>query len=292
METGVIVALTTAFLYGSWAVPVKTLKVEAKVQAFWLTFGHLLIALVIFAFVPILPTFSDLVGPFIGGIMWAVGVIMAFIGIKHLGIARAFGIWIPTGLFTSVIIGLTFFNEARSISIGSLLKIFISVGMLISAALLIISTSKGEKKLGNVKLGILMSLGIGLLHGSFFVPMGQTTLSSSQALLPASLGMVATTLVVAVHQKLKLNSGLNANARIMLGGIILGLGNMTALITIKLLGLSIGFPLTQLAIVINTLWGVLLFKEVTTTKGKIIISIGILLALAGAILLNYTRVAP
>lgn len=291
MNIGIAFALITALLYGSWAVPAKTLKVDAKVMAFWLTVGHLLIAFIVFLFSPSLLSINNSTGPFFGGLMWAIGIILAFVGIKNLGIARAFGIWIPTLLLVSSVWGLIFFGEAQGMSIEKLLKVILSITLLIAAALLIISTSKGEKKLGNIKVGILSSIAIGLLHGSFFVPMNFTNLSASQALLPASIGMILVTATVSFFKKLKLNIGTIPNLRMATGGVILGVGNMTALMTIKLLGVSTGFPLTQLAIVVNTLWGVFVFKEVTSKSGKLIISLGIAMALAGAILLNSARVS-
>lgn len=69
-------------------------------------------------------------------------------------------------------------------------------------------------------------------------------------------------------------------------GIILGAGNYAALLTIQSLGVAQGYPLTQLGIIINTLWGVLYFKEVTSQKTIILITISIFLALVGIFVLN------
>lgn len=291
MNQGVAFALLTAILYGSWAVPVKTLKIDPKAQAFWLTIGHLIAAFIIFLFVtqPLPP--NELIGPVFGGIVWSVGIIMGFVGIKNLGITRAIGIWVPTLILVSAMWGLIYFEEAVGLGTAKLSQICLALFLLIVGSLAIISTSKGDKKLGNVKLGIIASLIIGVCHGSFFVPMSLSSLQPNVALLPLSLGMVATTAVVSLAQKTKLNYGKSETLRMISGGLFLGFGNLTAFIAIKLLGVSRGFPLTQLAIVVNTLWGVLYFKEVTTTKGKVMISLGIILALVGAILLNAARVS-
>jgi len=71
--------------------------------------------------------------------------------------------------------------------------------------------------------------------------------------------------------------------------LILGAGNYTALLTINILGVSRGYPLTQLAIVVNTIWGICYLKEVTTSKKKLLIIVGIILAIIGAILINSVR---
>lgn len=291
MEIGVALALLTALLYGSWTVPVKTLKIPATAQAFWLTVGHLIASAIIFLVTPQTLALKDVIGPMLAGVIWSAGIILAYVGIKNLGITRAIGIWVPVLIVTSALWGLIFFGEAKNLAPEKLVQIAVALFLLIVGSLAIISTSKGEKKIGNVKLGIIASFAIGLCHGSFFVPLSYTSLPSNVALLPLSISMVTTTALVNLFGKTKINYNLKTIFRMISAGLILGFGNYTAFITIKLLGLSRGFPLTQLAIVINTLWGVLFFKEVTTEKGKIVIGIGILLALAGAVLLNSARVS-
>ena len=50
MSVGIIFAIATIFLFGSWAVPTRTLEVDPKVKAFWLTVGHFLLSGIIFIF--------------------------------------------------------------------------------------------------------------------------------------------------------------------------------------------------------------------------------------------------
>jgi len=47
--------------------------------------------------------------------------------------------------------------------------------------------------------------------------------------------------------------------------------------------------LTQLGIIVNTLWGALVFREVTTFRGKVFIAAGVIVAIIGAIFLNSAR---
>ena len=160
---------------------------------------------------------------------------------------------------------------------------------MIAAAITVISSIKAEKMVGSAKFGILASVAIGLFHGSVFVPLRASHLPLSAIFLPWGLGMALTTSAIVLVGKFKLNHGLVANSRMLSGGLILGVGNYLALLTIKYLGYANGFALTQLAIVVNTLWGALFFKEVTTTRGKILIATGVTIALIGAIILNSAR---
>lgn len=289
MNTGVIFAILTILFFGSWPVPTKTLKIDPRIQAFWLTVGHFLLSLVIFLFVAEPISLAETIGPFIAGVLWSIGIISGYIGIKHLGITRALGIWIPIVLVISALWGLIFFGEAKALGLGGLVQTVLAIVLLIIAALLIISSSKGEKKLGNLKIGILSAVVIGLIHGSFFVPLRTSDLPIFVTFLPLTLGMVAVTSLVILFNKLKLAGGFSQILRMISAGFVLGGGNYTALLTVQYLGVAQGYPLTQLGIIVNTLWGVLVFKEVNTFKGKVLVAIGVIVAIIGAIALNSAK---
>lgn len=292
MNIGIVYAVLTAFLYGSWAVPTKTIKIEPNVQAFFLTLGMLITGVVIFlATGRQLAPVHLLTLPFIAGILWSLGIILAFVGIKELGITRGFGIWIPTNIIVGALWGLIFFKEAKRMTPDKLLFSIFGICLLIVAALAIISSIKAQKVIGNAKRGVLASVGIGLLHGSVLVPLNASNLPFSTTLLPFALGTVIFNTLVVLFNKLNLRYDLITIGRMVSGGLILGTGNYLALLAIKNLGYANGFALTQLAIIINTLWGVLVFKEVTTKKGKTLIVVGVIVALVGAFILNSARVA-
>ena len=290
MNLGIFFAALTILLFGSWAVPTKTLKIGPQVQAFWLTIGHFVLSLIIFLFVAQSITISQSVMPFIAGVLWAIGITSGYIGIKHLGITRALGLWIPIVIVTSALWGLVFFGEAKVLGTQKLIQTVIAIGLLISAALAVILSSKGENKLGNIKIGIIASVTLGLIHGSFFVPLRASNLPIFVTFLPLTIGMIAATSLIAQIQKLKLNYDFLSVFKMILAGLILGGGNYTALLTIQHLGVAQGYPLTQLAIVINTLWGTLVFKEATSAQGKILIAFGVTIALIGAFILNSARI--
>ena len=289
MNIGLIFALITILLFGSWAVPTKTLKIDPKIQAFWLTVGHFILSTIVFLFFLQPFTFTQFIYPLIAGALWSVGIIAGFRGIKELGITRAIGIWIPVVILTSASWGLIYFGEAAKMSSMQLGQTILSIFLLICAALFIVSSSKGEKKLGNIKLGVIMSLVLGIFHGSFFVPLQTSNLPITVSFFPFTIGMIIVTAFLVVREKFNVKFNFKETVRMMSGGFILGGGNYTALLTIANLGVSQGYPLVQLAIVVNTLWGVIYFREATNTKAKLLIFIGIIFAIIGAILLNNAR---
>lgn len=286
---GIMLAIITIFLFGSWAVPSTSLKIDPKIKTFWLTIGHFTLSALVYLFFFQSFFFSQFAFPFVAGMFWGIGMLFGFIGIKHLGMARAFGIWTPTVILVSATWGLFFFGEIETFTANNLILSLFSILLLIIAALAIIFSNKGEKKLGNVKVGILSALLLGILHGSYFIPLRTSTLSIFVTFLPLTLGMLLVSSLAIFTRKISLKSNPFSILRMILSGVILGAGNYTAMLTIQYLGVSRGYPLTQLGIVVSTLWGIFFFKEVTTFKRKAFVTVGIFIAIIGAVLLNLAR---
>ena len=170
METGIFFAILTILFFGSWAVPTKTLKIKPEVQAFWLTVGHFILSGIVFIFVAQPLKLNEATPSFIAGFLWGMGIISGYIGIKHLGITRALGIWVPLIILTSTLWGLFYFGEIWNLQGEKLTLTAVGIFLLIIAALAVIHSSKGEDKIKNARIGILASAFLGLIHGSYFVP--------------------------------------------------------------------------------------------------------------------------
>lgn len=289
MSFGLLFAALTILLFGSWAVPIKTLQIEPKVQAFWLTVGHLFFAVVVFlASSSPLPTSATL-WPLVAGIIWGIGMIAGFVAIKHIGITRAIGIWSPTVIVVGALWGLLYFGELWTLGHSRLLLTGVSIVLVIVAALLVILSKEDTTQLKNVKIGVICALCLGVFHGSYFVPLYASKFTIFTTFVPLSGGMVLTTFFVVRVKKLALFYDRLSLFRMLVAGMLLCSGNYTALLTLKYLGVSLGYPLTQFGIVVNTLWGIFLFKEVVTKRGYALVSTGVTIVIFGAVLLNFAR---
>jgi glucose uptake protein len=71
-----------------------------------------------------------------------------------------------------------------------------------------------------------------------------------------------------------------------ISGLMWNVGNFSSVFATLLLGFTIGFPLTQLSLVVQALFGIVLFKEVTGKLEIIFYAIGVALILAGAFMLG------
>lgn len=187
------------------------------------------------------------------------------------------------------LVGPIFFGEAKLLGAEKVIRTVLAISFLLLSTLAIVMSSKGEKKFGNVKTGLLAALVIGIFSGSFFVPMRLSPLPPAVSFLPMSIGTVLLTSFLLLIKKQKVLYDTSTTARMILAGIILGGGNFMSLLTIQKLGVAQGFPLTQMALIVNTLWGVFFFKEVATTRGKLFIALSIVIAIVGILTLNSAR---
>jgi len=286
---GYFFALLTILFFGSWPVPTKTLKIDPIVQSFWLTVGHCILSLSIFLFVIEPISISQMVFPFIGGVLWAIGITAGYVAIKHLGISRAVAVWMPVIIIVSVLWGLVYFGEITALSVQKLILNFVAVVCLISAAVTVVLSTKTEQKSLNVPIGVFAAITLGIFHGSFFVPMRVSALPVFVTFVPFTVGMVLTMTFFVLYKRISVIYELKAVARMLLSGLLVGAGNYTAVLTTNYLGVAQGYPLTQMAIIVNTLWGMFFFKEVTTRSGKVFIAFSICVALLGVLILNFSR---
>ncbi|PRP78327.1 zinc carboxypeptidase [Planoprotostelium fungivorum] len=126
----------------------------------------------------------------------------------------------------------------------------------------------GEPK-KNSTIGLICAVLLGAMNGSMLVPMrGAPKDIVITFVISFSIGVLAITPVCALayflfrrqrpvwHVRVALVPGL-------LTGLIWSIGNGFSIYATTYLGLKLGFPLTQLALVVSGLWGIIVFREVT-----------------------------
>jgi len=142
-------------------------------------------------------------------------------------------------------------------------------------------------------IGLGCALVLGCLNGSMMVPLRFTPKEASgiNYIVSFGIGVLAVTPVFGLlyflirrkrpvfHVKVALIPGL-------ITGLIWNIGNFCSIYATLYLGLTIGFPLTQLALVVSGLWGLFVFKELQGFR-VILFWIGsVIILLSGAALLS------
>lgn len=275
-------AALTALLFGSWFVPTQTIKTDPRALAFWLTAGHLAISTVVYVTYGQAIPIGQTVVPFLMGAVWAIGILLGYKARDEIGIVRGVGTWVAVIIALSVFWGLVAFGESPNPFVLALALLCVA-----GTVFCVLKSSVTDKMPGSARRGYLYAIVVGIAHGSFYVPLHGSDLPVQATFFPLALGMVMTTLLIAMLSRVRLRYPLTTTARMTLAGIILAGGNYLAVgATVTAYGVALGYPLTQLAIVVSALWGVLVFREVTTRRGRVLIAVSVMLAVTSALLVS------
>jgi glucose uptake protein len=271
---GLAFALIAAVGWGTYFVPVKKIGLNNIFQLQ----GGIGIGAIIFALAA-LPFYGSPTLDIYGvsaGIIWVTASVLMLLAVKHIGLARASPIDGSLVIITSFLWGLLFFNE----QLDSLLFAIIGLALLVIGMPLI---AVGEKKDGNKK-GYIFAVSAGLLWGAIFVPIKLAdTLESTYFSMAFTIFIIGIAFMVASRQFKTKDTAVGTAA-----GVVWNAANLTSFVAIASLGLAIGYPLTQLAILIAVLWGLLYFKEVTQKKSSIAIYAGAAIVLIGSAFLAFS----
>lgn len=271
---GLAFALLAAVGWGTYFVPVKKTGLNNIFQLQ----GGIGIGAIIFA-LAMLPFYGSPTIDIYGvsaGVIWVAASVLMILAVKYIGLARAAPIDGSLVIITSFLWGLLFFKE----QLGSLLFALIGLTLLVIGMPLI---AAGEKRDGSKK-GYILAISAGLLWGAIFVPLKLAdTLESTYFSMAFTIFIIGIILMIAARQFRTKDAAVGTAA-----GVMWNAANLTSFVAIASLGLAIGYPLTQLAILIAVLWGLLYFKEVTQKKSSLAIYAGAAVVLIGSAFLAFS----
>jgi glucose uptake protein len=280
MLSGYLAALCSALMWGSNNVPVKkSTGYDSYYFSFLMSLGIFLVGLIISV---INQSFVFSWWGIFTGFIWSIGNILTIYAIKYIGLARSMpvlqGVIIPVSFFS----GLIFFGELVNnfwLAIFSLL-LFAIGGYFLTAG-------ESDKKPLKIKLGLFLSILAGLIFGLYGVPFRLSEVAAGDFVFSVSLGIffTSTSIYLLKFSPPKKEYVLPA----MIAGGMWNLGNFSSFFAISALGLTLGYPLTQLAMFVNILWGVMYFKEIKSRKAITKIVLGSVLLFGGAILLSLSK---
>lgn len=278
VEFGLLSALISAICWGTYFVPMK--KIENvnpfQYQAFMVT-GIFLTTLIISLFLKF--PFNLNVFGFSSGIIWTIGNALSAIAVKRSGLGRSSAIWMSVAVLVSFIWGILFFQEVlKSMIVGIIGIILIILG--------IIFVLYSGKDIDKRKIGLVIAIIAGVFFGSQLVPFKLSSLSSQEFLFPMSLGILVSGWIMFLMRASKIEGYVKQG---LVSGGIWNVANLFSLFAVSNLGISIGFPLTQMALLVAVLWGLLYFKEIKGKSSKVKIVIGAVIMIVGAMALAFAK---
>jgi glucose uptake protein len=317
-------AAVTVLTWGTWIGLANTVTAPDQVKTFYVTLGNLAFAALVLVWHG--DPASWLWLPFVGGLLWAVGNVCAFLGTRGIGLARASGIWACLNIAMGLAWGAVLFNEFVRLGARAVV-LWLSLVLVLAGLLLIVLTrgnaagngadpepvAAGGPRSGlrphpdarggvatvgvpfalrtRTYLGLAGAFGAGLLWGSYFIPIQLSDTSLWVANLPLAAGMfVGGTGSALGSRKSFVLEQRRDYLVLLLAGVLWGIGNIGMLVLIEEIGTGKGFTIAQLSLVVNALVGILVFKNPPPrSRAAAVTLVGIMLALTGGILLSQLK---
>jgi glucose uptake protein GlcU len=257
--------------------------------------------------------------------LWVPGNCLAVVAIKFLGLGVAQGVWSGLIMLISFIWGAAAFGQTMSNVAAAICGLVLLCGGAIALGLVPTVKSEPEngdfaslesplvkptgvavtapkESLREKVLGALCCAFVGICAGTMMVPARFNPNQSINYLASFGIGIVIVTPVVAavwfgVQYLILARNGKQhmftiafhpkeAAGPCLLVGLLWSIGNAGATLgTMSPLGLTVGYPLTQVALLVSGLWSILLFREVRGTRNILHFMCAALVVLAGAVLL-------
>jgi len=289
----ILYAVITVLAWGTWLAPSQEVRFASQeIKTFYVAFANLALALVVtFSMGLVRASLMVFWFPFLGGLVWAVSSLCAFTATRHIGIAKAFGIWAPLNIVVSLLWGALLLSEFPDAGLKYRILLIVSVLILLAGVLLIL-LSKGEREIAtngkSFLVGVAGAAGAGVLWGSYFIPLKYASVSMWVGALPLAIGIFTGSSVLALlsRKTFRLEKRMDFY-RAGLTGVLWGIGNYGMLLLVEQLGAGRGFTIAQLSVVVNALVGIYWLREPEPkTRAAGLTLVGCLLATLGGVLLG------
>jgi len=286
---GIIYAIITVIAWGAWLAPSQNVEMQGQqTRTFFVTLAVMVTAFIVALFNGISQlNLANSWAPFLGGILWAASAWSAFVGSKHLGMAKAFGIWAPLNIVVSILWGMILFGEFLEAEIINL-AIGIAALIAIATGILLIIFSGNDTSEQSPKLsipGLMGAIGAGVGFASYFVPiqLARIEVNLWLATFPMSIGMFVGGSILAITSRSSLRlKNISSYSRVLATGLIWSIGNYGALRMMELIGTGKGFTIAQLCVVVNALIGIFIMKNpAPKSKAAKMTLIGVITATIG-----------
>lgn len=284
----ILFALVPMFAWGSVALVSGKLGGDANQQTLGMTMGAFVFALVTFLIVRPVFEWKVLLIGFLSGIFWCIGQNKQFHGMKYVGVSV--GLPLSTGfqLILNTLAGAVFFHEwtrTRDFLLGFTALVLLVLGAYLTARQDKTEGIKTDHMVLDFGKGLRMLLLSTIGYGSYTILITWAGLDPLVVIFPQSIGMLVGAGLFA-WGKTTVNKYVWRN---MLTGLLWGAGNVCMLLTVRAVGLAIGFSLSQMGIIISTLGGIFLLGEHKTKKEMVYVVIGCLLIITGGLVLGYMK---
>lgn len=290
----ILLALVSILCWGSWmAVQHGNVSPNSRSRIVYATFANLVVSAAVFLASGMRMELSAVWLPFLGGILWGVAGAFSFSATDKLGLAKAVGTWAAINTVVGLLWGALLFGELAGLSPRSYLLTGVSLAILIAgiAILSVPDRDAGTPGSGSRLSGYVSVLIVGILWGSYFIPVTASGQGPFVAAFPMSAGMFVASLAIALTERKPLVFGKPKQYLLsLLSGCLWAAANYAMLLLCERIGRGKGFAMIQPNLAVSALIGLFLFREREpgSREGRRIL-IGALVTAAGGMLFGLAK---
>lgn len=220
------------------------------------------------------------------GIMWVVGGALCFWAVQAEADLAGTGLRsMCVSILLSFVSGVVLFKEPT-------LLYFSVPAIACMLGGIYIQTTKNQSILKNWR-----SLLSGAVFGTYLIPYKFSSLGDMEFLFPFSVGVCLGSVVLVSLTTLKRKKSFGypkvPTMFAFVAGILWMLGTLAIFWAIAddgMFGYAVGYPLLQLNLVVNQMWGVFVFGEYATKKERVKLGASTVVILLGAVLLTLSKI--
>jgi glucose uptake protein len=279
----IIGVLTGVFAFGTYMVPLKKFpNYSSWAYLAFMSVGALLCSIVINC---ITGQFNlNLIGV-LCGLLWVVGGALCFWAVQAEADLAGTGLRsMSVSILLSFISGVVVFREPTALYFSIPAIVCMLIGIWIPAG-------KVKSLWKNWR-----SLLSGAVFGTYLIPFKLSGMGDMEFLFPFSFGVCVGSLIlvtmVSVRRWNDIKFTLVPSLLSLASGVMWMIGTLAifwAIAADGLFGYAVGYPLLQLNLVVNQMWGVFVFGEYSTRRERIKLAVSTVVILSGAVLLTLSK---
>jgi glucose uptake protein len=290
-----LLALVSIVCWGSWMAVVQGISSpNSRSRILYATFANLLISSAVFLATGAKLDQATFWLPFLGGVIWGVAGAFSFTATDSLGLARAVGTWASINTIVGLVWGALLFGELANLGARSYILTALSLAVLV-AGIVIISVPEATPPTGAQKkkktAGLVAVVIVGILWGSYFIPVTASGAGPLVAVFPMALGMFVASLAIALLERKPATFEKPSHyLRCAAAGALWCAANYAMLFLCERVGRGRGFAMIQPNLAVNALLGLYVFKEKEPgSPAARRVLLGALVTTAGAVLFGFAK---
>lgn len=308
MVMDILFALLPSLFLGPLGIMLAKIGGTVRQQTLGEMLGALVVAGIAVPFLSPAWTTTSFLVPFLGGITCAIGIAMQLYSFRVVGVSRTMPISTGLQIVITGLAGVLLFNEwatprATLLGVGAMAIIMSGIAL----------TSFSEREAGSgtldadepnagvagasakvvdramIRKGLAINVVSAFFLCGYMVWLRWEDISYTEFIFPLALGMSVGALFVAAFMRDDKPLANTTLAKLLVPGVMFGIGVMLMQIANQRVGVATGFTLSQVGVVISVFGGIVWLQE-RKTPAELRASIaGVILVLVGAAIIGYTK---